>query len=99
VTTTPAAATCPTCGQDREPEEFYAGSTECKPCKRDRSQQNRAAAAQKVTVVDRLIEVLERLADQGWKPDALIATNAINEDGPGALERAEAGATRQGVNP
>ena len=76
MTTEAAASTCPTCGQARQPEEFYASSAECRSCKRERSQQNRAVAAQKVALVDRLIDVLERLADQGKQPNSLLAKGA-----------------------
>lgn len=69
-----ATTSCSTCGLARPLGEFYASSTECKPCKRQRSQGNRAAAAEKVALADRLLIVLERLAAQGWHPDALLAS-------------------------
>lgn len=77
--TTEAATTCSTCGLSRAPGDFYANSTECKPCKRRRSQENRAAVAVKVALADRLLVILDRLAAQGWHPDALPASQL--EDG------------------
>lgn len=71
--TTEAAITCPTCEEAQAPEEFYASSTECRSCKKERSQQNRATAALKVAIADRLIAALEQLAAQGQQPEALIA--------------------------
>jgi hypothetical protein len=89
--------TCPSCGEIRKPDEFYATSTECRSCKKRRSQQNRADAAQKVALADRLLDVLERLADQGWQPKALLATGT--EVAPERATAPRPEPTRQGVNP
>lgn len=68
--------TCSTCFEVRPYADFYAGSTECKPCKRQRSQENRVAAAGKVLLADRLLDVLERLAEQGRKPESFLVADA-----------------------
>lgn len=59
---------CPTCGRPWSPEEFYTSSTECRPCKRDRSRQNRLVAARKIALAERVVDVLADLAGQGWRP-------------------------------
>jgi len=56
---------CSTCGRTGGPDEFYGGSTECRPCKRNRSRQNRLVIAQKVALAERLLDIVERLAGQG----------------------------------
>ncbi|MET0956391.1 MAG: hypothetical protein ABWY68_10615, partial [Cryobacterium sp.] len=101
VTPDVAATICPTCGLARSPEEFYATSAECRPCKRQRSQQNRSSAAQKVALVDRLLAVLERLAEQGWQPDTLIAGYRPNAERPPAVleHQPEASTEPQEVRP
>jgi hypothetical protein len=70
--TTEKATTCSTCGLARSSGEFYANFSECKPCKRQRSQGHRAAATVKVALADRLLAVLEHLASQGLSPEALV---------------------------
>jgi hypothetical protein len=65
----PATMACLTCSRVLRCDDFYAGSTECRSCKRLRSQQNRALAAQKVALADRLIDALDRLLQQGWRPE------------------------------
>jgi hypothetical protein len=76
VTRDEAAKTCPTCKLVRKSEHFYAASAECRDCKRLRSQLNRSTAAQKVALADRLLEMVERLVDQGWRPDMPIAAGS-----------------------
>lgn len=81
MTTQPTGTTCPTCRSPRPPDEFYATSTECRSCKRQRSQQNRANAAVKIAIAERLIAALERLADQGWQPETALI-KAETKTGP-----------------
>jgi hypothetical protein len=57
-----AGRRCQTCRQTKADAEFYAGCAECKPCKRDRSKRNRGEQAQKLEVVERLIDVLAAIA-------------------------------------
>lgn len=59
------ARTCPTCGHARKPDEFYETSVECRDCKRERSRANRNLIAQKVALADRLLDLVERLAERG----------------------------------
>jgi hypothetical protein len=73
VSTEPATMACPTCGNVRRRDEFYAASTECRECKRERSQQNRVLASQKIALADRLLDLIDRLTQQGWRPEAALA--------------------------
>jgi len=61
----PLRPPCPTCGCPWSAEDFYASSTECRPCKRERSQLNRLTAARKIALAERFTETLARVVDQG----------------------------------
>lgn len=63
-----AVTICSTCGCLGAPDEFYGTSTECRTCKRTRSQQNRLIAARKIALAERFIDVVMELARQGWHP-------------------------------
>lgn len=99
MTTDAATAKCPTCRLPRQLDEFYASSAECRSCKRQRSQQHRASAALKVALADRLIDVLERLADLGWGPDALLVPGTETKTAPRCANTPRPEPTQQGVNP
>jgi hypothetical protein len=71
-------APCSTCGRDWSPKDFYATSTECRPCKRDRSRTNRALAARKIALAERLIDALIDLAAQGWRPPTSAESTAAD---------------------
>lgn len=60
---------CRTCDVDRPADDFYAGSTECASCKRERSRQNRLLAARKLAFADRVLDLLAELVSRGWRPD------------------------------
>lgn len=62
-------APCSTCGRPWSPADFYGpASTECRPCKQIRSRTNRAIAARKIALAERLVDALVELARQGWHP-------------------------------
>ena len=63
--------TCSTCGYSGPVGDFYDTSAECRDCKRSRSRLNRVVTAQKVALADRLLDIVERLAERG----AIPATN------------------------
>ena len=52
---------CPNCGP-LPASEFYAGCSECKSCKRQRSKDHRAVQARKLAIAERLVDVLADLA-------------------------------------
>ncbi len=56
---------CGTCGHVGPPTDFYGASTECRTCKRTRSQHNRLIAARKIALAERLVDALVELARQG----------------------------------
>lgn len=60
-----ADRTCSTCGYSGPADDFYGTSTECRGCKRERSRSNREVIAHKVALADRLLNLVERLADRG----------------------------------
>jgi predicted nucleic acid-binding Zn ribbon protein len=49
---------CPTCGHTQPMDAFYENCSECKNCKRQRSQQNRAVQARKIAAFERFVDVL-----------------------------------------
>lgn len=62
-------APCRTCERPLPPDEFYAGTTECRDCKKERSRQSRLLAARKIAFAERVIDLLIDLTGQGWRPD------------------------------
>ena len=75
--TEPAKRRCPTCGQGKAVGEFYENCTECKDCKRGRSQRNRALQARKIAAFERFVDVLFVLADQAGDPPAERSPKAV----------------------
>jgi hypothetical protein len=61
---------CPTCRRRKATGEFYANCSECKQCKRGRSQRNRALQARKIAAFERFVDVLFVLADRSAEPSA-----------------------------
>ncbi len=59
---------CPKCHRALPVGAFYATSAECKDCKRDRSQRNRALQARKIAAFERFVDVLITLADGTAEP-------------------------------
>lgn len=59
---------CPTCGHSLDADACYATCTECKDCKRRRSQRNRALQARKLAAFERFVEQLVNLADRTGGP-------------------------------
>ncbi len=55
---------CPTCRSTKSADEFYAGCSECKDCKRGRSRRHRADQARKLAAFERFVDVLVVLADK-----------------------------------
>jgi len=76
VTPTPAAKTCPTCGQERSSGEYYANRAECMPCKKERSKQNRLLVARKIAFAERVLDMLADLVNRGWQPELCEHTTA-----------------------
>jgi hypothetical protein len=62
---------CPTCDRPWSEDAFYANCTECKDCKRLRSQRNRALQARKLAAFERLVEAFVSLADRTADPEAI----------------------------
>lgn len=63
---------CPSCKNLKPGVEFYTNCAECKACKRDRSQRNRALQARKIAAFERFVDVLVVLADHaGGRPERL----------------------------
>ncbi|ROP21268.1 hypothetical protein [Couchioplanes caeruleus] len=60
--------TCRNCDRDRLASDFYKSATECIECKKDRSRRNRMAAARKLVLAERLLDLLTDLINQGWRP-------------------------------
>ena len=75
-----ATQTCTTCETAGGPDDFYQGTTECKPCKRDRSRQNRELNARKIGLADRFLDLVWQLANEGLLRDQLFALN--KQEGP-----------------
>lgn len=69
---------CPTCKRSLPADAFYATATECKRCKRNRSQRNRALQARKIAAFERFVDVLITLADRTIEPSGKRG-NARNE--------------------
>lgn len=55
---------CATCGRPWAADAFYANCGECKDCKRNRSQRNRAEQARKIAAFERFVDVLVDLASK-----------------------------------
>lgn len=70
-----ASRSCSTCSAAGGPDDFYKDSTECKPCKRGRSRQNRQLNAQKIILADRLLDIVGNLAVEGWLRELVFATH------------------------
>ena len=66
---------CPTCGLPKAADAFYANCTECKDCKRKRSQQNCAMQARKIAAFERFVDVLASLTDRAAEPPAERSTH------------------------
>ena len=66
--TEPDKRRCPSCRASKPAGEFYAGCTECKACKRDRSRSNRAVQARKIAAFERFVDALIVLADKSGEP-------------------------------
>ena len=75
--TEPGKRRCPTCGQGKGPGEFYENCSECKDCKRGRSQRNRALQARKIAAFERFVDVLSLLADRTGTPPAECRHEAV----------------------
>jgi hypothetical protein len=71
------ARRCPSCRQTKAAGEFYAGCTECKGCKKDRSRRNRADQARKIAAFERFVDVLIILADRSGEPPAERKQRAV----------------------
>ncbi len=78
--TTPINAPCPTCERAWSADDFYAGCTECKTCKRSRSRHNRAVNARKLALAERMVDALVALAEQGWQPDCTRRTETTTQN-------------------
>ena len=72
---------CPTCGRPWSWDTFYMNCTECKDCKRLRSQRNRALQARKLAAFERLVEAFVSLADRAAEPPGELKPSLTSEVG------------------
>lgn len=72
---------CPTCGRPWSWDAFYMNCTECKDCKRLRSQRNRALQARKLAALERLAEAFVSLADRAAEPPGELKPSLTSEVG------------------
>lgn len=70
---------CSSCGHTLAAGAFYANCAECKACKRNRSQRNRALQARKIAAFERFVDALINLADRTTEPPAEPRTSLTSE--------------------
>lgn len=70
-----AGRPCPTCQRPWSAEDFYGSATECRPCKRERSRQNRLVAARKIALAERFVDVLVNMAATNRGPEGDCAAS------------------------